>query len=164
MREANERKEKSHQPHVAIASDHAGYTYKQKLLPLLKELGFPYSDLGAFSEDPSDYPDYAIQVAEGVAEGRYQLGILICGTGVGMAVTADKVPGIRAALCNDPYTARMSREHNDANILVLASRVIGVELAKEITRVWLTSSFSGEERHCRRLQKILQLEKKYFKR
>ncbi len=151
-------------PHVAIASDHAGYTYKQKLIPLLEELGFPYTDLGAFSEAPSDYPDYAVQVAEGVAEGRYQLGILICGTGVGMAITADKVPGIRAALCNDPYTARMSREHNDANILVLASRVVGVELAKEITRAWLTSSFSGEERHCRRLQKILQLEEKYFKK
>jgi ribose 5-phosphate isomerase B len=146
---------------IALGSDHAGFEYKRRIDELLKSLGVQYVDMGAYSEEPSDYVDYAVKVSEAVASGQVDFGILICGSGVGMTIAADKVPGIRAALCGDTYTARMCREHNDANVLVLAERVIGVELALDIVREWLHTPFSGEERHVRRLEKIHNIEEKY---
>jgi ribose 5-phosphate isomerase B len=146
---------------IAVGSDHAGFEYKRRIDDLLKSLSVEFVDMGADTPEPSDYVDYAVKVSEAVAAGQADFGILICGSGVGMTIAADKVPGIRAALCGDTYTARMCREHNDANVLVLAERVIGVELALDIVREWLHVPFSGAERHVRRLEKIHKIEEKY---
>jgi len=143
---------------IAIGSDHAGFAYKEELKALLIELGHEVEDFGTRSEEPVDYPDFIIPVAEAVARGQYQLGIVLGGSGIGEAIAANKVPGVRAALAHDTYSARMSREHNDANVLALGQRVIGIEVAKEIVRTWLSSSFSGDQRHRRRLAKIRELE------
>lgn len=139
---------------VAIASDHGGWALKGRLLEVMVGLpGIEVTDLGTDGPESVDYPDYALPAAEGVAAGRFDRVILICGTGIGMAIAANKVPGVRAALCSDPLTARLSREHNDANVLCLGGRIIGPEMAAEIVRVWLTTPFAGE-RHSRRLAKI----------
>jgi len=139
---------------VAIASDHGGWALKGRLLEVMAGLpGIEVIDLGTDGPESVDYPDYALPVADGVASGRFDRGILICGTGVGMAIAANKVRGVRAALCSDPLTARLSREHNDANVLALGGRIIGPEMAAEIVRVWLTTPFAGD-RHSRRLAKI----------
>lgn len=143
---------------IAIGSDHAGFAYKEELKALLKELGHEVCDFGTSSDEPVDYPDFILPVAEAVADGSCQLGIVLGGSGIGESIVANKVPGIRAALAHDVYSARMSRQHNDANILSLGQRVIGIELAKEIVRTWLSSQFSGEERHRRRLAKVRQLD------
>ncbi len=143
---------------IALASDHGGYRLKEEIKKFLEDCGYEVRDLGTGGEDPVDYPDYAHRAAGVVARGECQLGILICGTGLGMSITANKVRGIRAALCHDSFSARMSREHNDASILCLGQRVVGVGLALEIVRVWLESSFAGD-RHCRRVQKIENYEK-----
>jgi ribose 5-phosphate isomerase B len=141
---------------IAIGSDHGGYELKQELLATLESEGHDFKDFGAFSKESVDYPDIARDVSRSVASGEYDRGILICGTGVGMCMTANKVPGIRAVLATDEYTAKMSREHNDSNVLTLGGRVLGPELAKEIVRVWLTTEFSNEPRHRRRVDKIEQ--------
>lgn len=143
---------------IAIGSDHAGVALKQEVLALLKEMDLPCEDFGAQGEASVDYPDYARAVAEAVAGGKAALGILICGTGIGMSISANKVPGIRAALCGDVFSAKMSRLHNDANVLVLGARVIGAGLALEIVRAWLSAAFEGG-RHQRRVDKMMALEK-----
>ncbi len=143
---------------IAIASDHGGYRLKAELAQTLRELNHLCDDLGPHHADAVDYPDYAESVARGVAEGVYHRGILVCGTGQGMAIAANKVKGIRAAVCQDVYSARMSREHNDANVLCLGERVVGYGLAVEVVKAWLQAGFSNEERHRRRLGKISALE------
>ena len=148
---------------IALGSDHRGYQLKEKLKEYLKELKVEYVDFGCENEKSVDYPDIGFRVAIEVKSGKYDRGILICGTGIGMSVIANKVRGIRAALCYNEFTARCAREHNDANILVLGGRVIGSGLAKEIVKVWLNTKFSQEERHINRLNKIKQKENKIFK-
>ena len=142
---------------IAIGSDHAGFGLKVDLLELLK--GFPVEivDCGTSNTDSVDYPDFGKKVSEMVSSGAVERGVLICGTGLGMSMVANKYPNVRAALCNDLFTAKMSRMHNDANILVLGGRVIGKDLAAEIVRTWLTTPFEGE-RHLRRLLKIKNIE------
>lgn len=146
---------------IAIGCDHAGFALKQEVLRFLREQGFTYHDFGVYSEERADYPDVGFEVAHAVAQGEYTRGILICATGIGMSITANKVPGIRAALCTDVFCARMSREHNDANILVLGAKVLERDTALEIVHTWLTTEFPGDERHARRIQKITQIENEY---
>ncbi|MDR5708680.1 MAG: ribose-5-phosphate isomerase [Armatimonadota bacterium] len=148
---------------IAIASDHAGYALKEILKTELAELGHEVVDFGAFGEDPVDYPDFVVPAAEAVARGECDRGIVVGGSGNGEAMAANKVPGIRCALCWEAYTARMSRAHNDANMLSLGARVVGVELAREIVRTWLRTEFEGG-RHVPRLEKIRQVEEKYMRR
>lgn len=143
-----------------IASDHAGYNLKEEIGLFLDGLGCPYEDMGPKEMDQQDdYPDYAIPLAQKVASERDSLGILICGTGVGVCIAANKIKGIRAALIQDEVTARLSREHDNTNILCLGARVLDVESVKEIVKIWLQTEFSGEERHVRRLGKIEEVEK-----
>jgi ribose 5-phosphate isomerase B len=147
---------------IGLASDHGGFELKEAVKAFLKSIGAEPIDLGTFSEDSVDYPDFAAQVAEKVSTGRLERGILICGTGIGMSIAANKFRGVRAALVNDLYSSRFSREHTDANILVMGGRVVGKDVAKEIVRIWLETPFAGG-RHQRRLEKIEELEKKNFK-
>ena len=148
---------------IALGSDQGGYQLKENLKKYLKKLNVEYVDFGCENEKSVDYPDIGFKVAIEVKSGKCDRGILICGTGIGMSVIANKVRGIRAALCCNEFTARCAREHNDANILVLGGRVIGPGLAKEIVKVWLNSKFSQEERHINRLNKIKQEENKIYK-
>lgn len=141
---------------IAVGSDHGGYDLKQEILDTLKSENYEFRDFGTCSTESVDYPDIAREVSEAVASGEYDRGILICGTGVGMCITANKVRGIRAVLSTDEYTARLSREHNDTNVLALGGRVIGPELAKNIVRIWLETDFSTEPRHVNRVDKIEQ--------
>lgn len=136
---------------IAIGCDHGGIDLKKVVLPLLKELGHEVSDQGTYSTDSVDYPQFAASVCNMVSEKTCDRGILICGTGIGMSMAANRNKSIRAALCHDIYTARMSREHNNANILCLGARVIGPGLAEEVVRAWLTTDFS-EGRHLRRIE------------
>jgi ribose 5-phosphate isomerase B len=145
---------------VAVAADHAGYALKQELIPSLRSLGHAVKDLGIHSPEPVDYPDVAEWVARAVLAGAVERGVLICGSGVGASVAANKVPGIRAGLCHDTYSAHQGVEHDDMNILVLGARVIGLELARELVRAFLEARFTHEERHERRLVKIRVLEEK----
>ncbi len=145
---------------VAIGSDHAGFHLKESVKEYLASRQVEFTDFGVDQPESADYPDIARVVAEAVACGDYERGILICGTGIGMAIAANKVPGIRAALCQDPFTARVAREHNDANIVTLGERVLEPGLAREIIETWLQARFGGG-RHARRLAKIELLEKKY---
>ncbi len=145
---------------IAIASDHGGYNLKEKVKETLQSQGLAYEDLGTSNTRPVDYPDFAFKVAEGVARGDYQGGIIICGTGIGVSMAANKVPGIRAALCSDCFSARAAREHNDANILTLGERVTGPGLAQEIVKTFLSSQFQGG-RHQNRVDKIKEAEDKY---
>jgi ribose 5-phosphate isomerase B len=148
---------------IALGSDHGGYQLKENLKECLKGLNVEYIDFGCENEKSVDYPDIGFKVAIEVRSGKYDRGILICGTGIGMSVVANKVRGIRAALCYNEFTARCAREHNDANILVLGGRVIGSGLAKEIVKVWLNTKFCQKERHINRLNKIKQEEDKICK-
>ncbi len=148
---------------IALGSDHGGYQLKENLKEYLKGLNVEYIDFGCENEKSVDYPDIGFKVAIEVKSGKYDRGILICGTGIGMSVVANKVRGIRAALCYNEFTARCAREHNDANILVLGGRVIGSGLAEEIVKVWLNAKFCQKERHINRLNKIKQEEDKIFK-
>jgi ribose 5-phosphate isomerase B len=143
---------------IVIASDHAGRELKEDLKELLLELGREFFDMGPDDDKSVDYPDYGIPLAQKVSEGDFEVGILICGTGVGMSILANKFKGVRAALVNDVFTAKMSKEHNNANILVIGGRVTGKGLAREIVKAWLTSEFEGG-RHQRRLDKIDEIEK-----
>jgi len=147
---------------IGLACDHGGFELKEELKTFLKSLGIELIDMGTFNEDSVDYPDFGVLVAEKVSRGELEKGILICGTGIGMSIVANKFPRIRAALVNDLYSSRCSREHNDANILIIGGRIIGKELAKEIVKVWLETPFAGG-RHQRRLEKIEALEKERFK-
>lgn len=147
---------------IGIACDHGGFELKEELKAFLASIGHDPLDMGTFNEDSVDYPDYAVLVAEKVATGALPKGILICGTGIGMSIAANKIRGVRAALVNDLFSARFCQEHTDANILVLGGRILGKALAKEIVKVWLETSFAGG-RHQRRLDKIETLEKKNFK-
>ena len=148
---------------IGLACDHGGFELKEELKNYIKSLGFEPVDLGTFSEESVDYPDYGILVAEKVSKGELEKGILICGTGIGMSIVANKFPRVRAALANDLYSSRFSREHTDANILVIGGRVVGRALAKEIVKVWLDTAFAGG-RHKRRVEKIEALEKQNFKK
>jgi len=139
---------------VAIANDHAGPALKAELLELLREGGFNVLDFGTDTTDSVDYPDYAGKVADAVLGGTADAGILICGTGIGMSIAANRRKGIRAALCHDTFTAKATRQHNDANILVLGARVVGAGYAREIAQVFLGAEFSNEERHFNRIRKI----------
>jgi ribose 5-phosphate isomerase B len=144
---------------IAVGSDHAGYSLKQSLLQALIELpGFEFEDVGAYSEASVDYPDFAEAVAHRVAGNQAQLGILVCGTGIGVSIAANKVDGIRAAVCSEPYSARMSRAHNDANIICIGSRVVGLGLAQEIVKAFLETNFESGSRHQGRVDKITRLE------
>jgi RpiB/LacA/LacB family sugar-phosphate isomerase len=146
---------------IAIASDHAGFQLKQTALQFLRDLGQEPLDLGTHNTDPVDYPDYAEKVGLAIRDSKADRGIVICGSGVGASVAANKISGVRAALCHDTYSAHQGVEHDDMNVLVLGERVIGVELAKELIRAFVNARFTGEERHVRRLNKVIALEKKY---
>ena len=139
---------------IAIACDHGGYDYKQLIMEHLADREIEYRDFGAFSPESCDYPDYAIPVAEAVVSGECEKGILICGTGIGMSIAANKVHGIRAAVCGDSFSAKATREHNNANVLCMGARVISEAKALEITDIFLDTPFSEEERHIRRISKI----------
>lgn len=143
---------------IAIASDHAGFKYKNILLPLINEKGYEVTDLGTFSEDPTDYPDHAADIASAITNGTVERGILICGSGVGVSVAANKFKGIRAGVCHDAYSAHQGVEHDDMNVLCLGERVIGIELAKELIFAFLHASFSNEPRHNKRLDKMKRIE------
>ncbi len=137
---------------IAIAADHGGFEYKNEIIKHLSR--YEVKDFGTFSEESCDYPEFAKKVALEVASGNYDRGILICGTGIGMSICANKVKGIRAALCSDKFSAKATREHNDSNILCMGARVIDLPLAIEITDIWLSTPFSNEERHIRRIGMI----------
>jgi ribose 5-phosphate isomerase B len=143
---------------VAVGSDHAGVEMKSQILEWLHELGHEPQNYGTDSSSSVDYSDYAVEVGKAINEGRADLGILLCGTGQGIAMAANKIKGIRAALCNDPYSARLTREHNNANVLVIGARVVGPGLARECVEVFLQTPFSTEERHQRRVEKLSLLE------
>jgi ribose 5-phosphate isomerase B len=142
---------------IAIGSDHAGFALKEHLKQTLGRLGHVVDDLGTDSDQPVDYPPFCFAVARAVVGGRAERGIVLGGSGQGEQIAANKVPGIRAALCNDLYTSRLSREHNDANVLSMGGRIVGFGLADEIVRVWLTTEFEGG-RHQRRLDQIAEQE------
>jgi ribose-5-phosphate isomerase B len=147
---------------VAIGCDHGGYAMKLKLIEHLNKIGVEYKDFGTFSEESCDYPDYALPVAEAVKDGLCDRGILICGTGIGISIAANKVPGIRASLCHDVFSAKATRKHNDSNILAFGARVIGEGLMTEIVDAYLSTEFEGG-RHSARIDKITAIEKKYSK-
>lgn len=142
---------------IAIGNDHAGFELKDAVLSVLKEFNLEYKDFGCYSTDKAEYPVYAQKVADSVASGECERGILICGTGIGISIAANKVKGIRAAACSDPFSAKMSKIHNDSNILAMGARVIGSELAKMIVREWLSAEFEGG-RHQERIDQITAIE------
>jgi ribose 5-phosphate isomerase B len=142
---------------IALGSDHGGFTLKEEIKKYLNEKGMEYKDFGTHTTDSCDYPDIALPAARAVASGEYDRGILICGTGIGIGIAANKVQGIRAALCHDTFSARASREHNNANILTMGERVIGRGLAMDIVDIWLKTEFTGG-RHQRRVEKIHEIE------
>ena len=146
-------------PTIVLGADHAAVNLKSFVGDLLRREGYRVEDVGTFGRDSVDYPDYAEKVGDEVARGRGKVGILACGTGIGASIAANKVPGVRAALVNDPRTARLSREHNDANVLVLAGRPYRKDRVGRIVRTWLTTSFAGG-RHLRRVRKIERMEKR----
>ncbi len=146
---------------LVIGSDHAGFQLKAAIGDLLRSLGHDVLDVGAFNENPSDYPDFAEAVGRAVLDRKAERGVLICGSGVGASVAANKLPGIRAGMCHDTYSAHQGVEHDDINVLVLGSRVIGAKLAEDLVRAYLGAKFTNEERHARRLGKVKALEAKF---
>jgi ribose 5-phosphate isomerase B len=148
---------------IAIGSDHGGFVLKEDLVVFLQGLGHEVHDLGAYSNEPSDYPDFARAVSRDILVKNAERGILICGSGVGAGIAANKFPGIRAATCHDSFSAHQGVEDDNMNVLCLGARVIGHELAKEITKIWISAKFSGADRHRRRLSKIEQIEKEFLK-
>jgi ribose 5-phosphate isomerase B len=147
---------------IAIGCDHAGVAMKNDILPLLEKLDIEWEDFGTKDEESCDYPDFGEKVSEAVSNGNVDRGVLICGTGIGMSIVANKFPGIRAALCSEDYSAKMSRLHNDSNMLVLPGRVISVDTAKAIVKSWFETDFEGG-RHQKRLDKISSIEKRLNK-
>lgn len=139
---------------IGIGSDHGGYALKQEIMKHLEEKGIAYKDYGCYSEESCDYPVYGKAVAKAVASGECENGILICGTGIGISIAANKVKGVRAALCHDCFSAKATKEHNNANILAMGARVIGPGLALEIVDAFLETKFSGDERHVRRIDML----------
>lgn len=148
---------------VAIASDHAGFSYKEALINRLTAEGHEVSDLGTHSTEPSDYPDHAAAVAAAVLSGQSERGILVCGSGVGVSVAANKFKGIRAGVCHDTYSAHQCVEHDNANVICIGERVVGLDLLFELVEAFLGARFSGEPRHLRRLEKIRQIEERNMK-
>jgi len=148
---------------VALGSDHGGFYLKKVMVRFLAEKGYEVLDLGAHTQDPSDYPDFARAVAKAILSKKAERGILICGSGVGASVAANKFPGIRAAVCHDTFSSHQGVEDDEMNVLCLGERVIGPELAKEIVLSFLSARFSGAERHIRRLTKVEEIEKEYMK-
>lgn len=148
---------------IAIGCDHAALKLKNDVVEKLRKEGYEVEDFGIHEQKSVDYPDYALSVAEAVASGRADKGILICGTGIGMSIAANKVKGIRCALCSDTFSAHATREHNDANILAFGERVVGEGLAMDIVDTFLKTPFSGDDRHVKRIAKISAIEDKYFK-
>jgi len=148
---------------LVVGSDHAGFQLKNEMASLLKTLGHEVLDVGAYDERPSDYPDFAEAVGRAVLDGRAERGVLICGSGVGASVAANKLVGIRAGMCHDTYSAHQGVEHDNMNVLVLGSRVVGVMLAEDLVKAFLGAQFTGEERHVRRLAKVKALEEKMSK-
>ncbi|MBM7566549.1 ribose 5-phosphate isomerase B [Paenibacillus sacheonensis] len=146
---------------IAIGADHGGFSLKEVVVPFIQSLGHEVEDVGCDCEQSVDYPDYALPVCELVAQGKADRGILICGTGIGMSIAANKVTGIRCALVHDMFSAQATRDHNDTNVLAMGERVIGPGIAQEIIRIWLETPFSGGERHVGRLGKVKQIEAKY---
>ncbi|MCB9279259.1 MAG: ribose 5-phosphate isomerase B [Lewinellaceae bacterium] len=143
---------------IVIGSDHAGFAYKQLLIQQFSANSLEFTDVGAHDESPSDYPDIAEKLALEIQTGRFDKGILICGSGVGVSVAVNKFRGVRAGVCHDTYSAHQGVEHDDMNVLCIGQRIIGIELAMEIVRTFLAAGFSGEERHARRLEKVLRIE------
>lgn len=139
---------------IAIGADHGGFEYKEAVIKNLREQGYEVEDFGTYSTESCDYPVYAKKVANAVANGDAERGILICGTGIGMSIAANKVKGIRAALCGDTFSAHATREHNDSNVLCLGARVIGDKLALDIVNIWLKTDFSGDKRHQNRIDML----------
>jgi len=148
---------------LVVGSDHAGFQLKNEMAALVKSLGHDVLDVGAYDERPSDYPDFAEAVGRAVLDGRAERGILICGSGVGASVAANKLIGIRAGMCHDTYSAHQGVEHDNINVIVLGSRVVGVKLAEDLVKAFLGAQFSREERHVRRLAKVKALEDKMLK-
>lgn len=148
---------------IALASDHGGLALKNVILEYLKAHGYEYIDFGTTSENSCDYPDFGLLAAESVASGECERGIFVCTTGIGISIAANKVPGIRCALCTDATCARLTREHNDANVLALGGGIVGANLALDIVETFLTTEFSHLEKHQRRIDKIALIEKKYCK-
>lgn len=146
---------------IVIGSDHGGYDLKEDIKAYLKELGHEVADYGTHSKEPVDYPDFAFLIAQAVARGLFDRGIMVDGAAVGSCMAANKVPGVRCAVCHDTYTARNSREHNDSNVLALGDRVIGKGVAREIVKVWLGTEFAGG-RHLRRVRKIVEIERRFL--
>jgi len=142
---------------IAIASDHGGFSLKVDIVSFLKELGYEVNDMGPKNQNSVDYPDYGIRIAQAVTKNTDSRGIVICGTGIGMSIVVNRFPGIRGTLCSDLYTAKLCREHNDSNILIMGGRVVGHGLAREIVKVWLSTPFDGG-RHQKRLDKINQFD------
>ena len=143
---------------LVIASDHGGLALKQELMEHLRQRGVEFEDIGTYTPESCNYPEYAEKAARGVADGTYEKGILVCGTGIGMSLAANKIRGIRCALCSDCFSAEMCRAHNDANMIALGGRVLGPELAKRIVDIFLATEFLGG-RHARRVEKLMELEK-----
>ena len=144
---------------IAVAADHNGYDLKNLIYNLMSDAGHEVTDVGPHEVDPlDDYPDYAKPLAEGVSTGKYDRGIMVCGSGVGASVAANKVKGVRAAVCHDIYSAHQGVEHDDMNVLCLGSRIVGLEVAKELVKAFLTAEYTHEERHQRRLEKVISME------
>lgn len=147
---------------IAIGCDHAGFPVKQKIIEHLKQLGYEYEDFGTYDLSSCDYPDYALAVAEAVSSGRCEKGIIVCGTGIGVSIVANKVKGIRCAHCTDAFSAKACREHNDANIITFGERISGIGVILDCVDLFLSTEFSGG-RHSGRVEKIKKIEEKYFK-
>jgi RpiB/LacA/LacB family sugar-phosphate isomerase len=148
---------------IVIGSDHAGFQLKNAMGDLIRSLGHAVLDVGAFNENPSDYPDYAEAVGHAILDGKAERGVLICGSGIGASVAANKIVGIRAGICHDSYSGHQGVEHDNMNVLVMGSRVIGEKLAEDVVRAFLPAKFTNEERHARRLTKVHALEEKMLK-
>ncbi len=144
---------------IALACDHGGFDYKETLKKVLLDQGYEVKDFGCFSKDSVDYPEMAYPCAKAVSKGEADRGIVICGTGIGVSIVANKVEGIRCALCSDLFSAQATREHNDSNMLAMGGRVISEELMLEIAKVWLETPFSKDERHMRRIAKVMEIDK-----
>lgn len=148
---------------IVIGSDHAGFQLKNAMGDLIRSLGHSVLDIGAFNENPSDYPDFAEALGRAILDGRAERGVLICGSGIGASVAANKMVGIRAGICHDTYSGHQGVEHDDMNVLVMGSRVIGEKLAEDVVRAFLQAKFTNEDRHVRRLAKVRAIEVKMLK-